>query len=216
MVDWELTEDSLVLYYFSLYLCLWEPKFVFLSSAERNCPENRSRFRIPTPENLLNLVFLSVVLRKSREKKGPRSLKFCKNLGGWGWGFELAGKNVLFGITQRKFLWVRRGCQASQRNGWPPGKSGEPPGKSGKLPGKSGKLPGNLWIAIQFHSERTSGEVAENFRGSSGNFRGSPGTFQKFGGAWLPPSDSPNLSPNYKRKVKRKVGKTPRNAPDRC
>ena len=59
----------------------------------------------------------------------------------------------------------------------------ELPGKSGKLPGKSGKLPGNLWIAIQFHSERTSGEVAENFRGSSGNFQGSPGTFQKLGGA---------------------------------
>ena len=59
----------------------------------------------------------------------------------------------------------------------------ELPGKSGKLPGKSGKLPGNLWIAIQFHSERTSGEVAENLRGGSGNFRGSPGTFQKLGGA---------------------------------
>ena len=97
---------------------------------------------------------------------------------------------------QRKFLWVRRGCQASQRNGWPPGKSGELPGKSGELPGKCGKLPGNLWIAIlQFHSERTSGEVAENFRGSSGNFRGSPGTFQKLGGAWLALGDSPNLSP---------------------
>ena len=61
--------------------------------------------------------------------------------------------------------------------------SGELPGKSGELPGKSGKLPGNLWIAIQFHSERTSGEVAENFRGSPGNIRGSPGTFQKLGGA---------------------------------
>ena len=68
------------------------------------------------------------------------------------------------------------------KSGELPGKSGELPGKSGKLPGKSGKLPGNLWIAIQFHSERTSGEVAENFRGSSGNLRGSPGTFQKLGG----------------------------------
>ena len=39
-------------------------------------------------------------------------------------------------------------------------------------------------IAVKFHSERTSGEVAEkNFWGSSGNFRGSPGTFQKLGGA---------------------------------
>ena len=59
----------------------------------------------------------------------------------------------------------------------------ELPGKFGELPGKFGKLPGNLWIAVMFHSERTSGEVAENFRGSSGNFRGSPGTFQKLGGA---------------------------------
>ena len=71
----------------------------------------------------------------------------------------------------------------------------ELPGKSGELPGKFGKLPGNLRIAVKFHSERTSGEVAKNFRGSSGNLRGSPGTSQKLGGARLPTSDSPNLSP---------------------
>ena len=59
----------------------------------------------------------------------------------------------------------------------------ELPGKFGELPGKFGKLPGNLRIAAKFHSERTSGEVAENFRGSSGNFWGSPGTSQKLGGA---------------------------------
>ena len=51
-----------------------------------------------------------------------------------------------------------------------PGTSGEVSQTSGKF----GKLPGNLRIAVKFHSERTSGEVAENFRGSSGNFRGSP------------------------------------------
>ena len=56
-------------------------------------------------------------------------------------------------------------------------------GTSGELPGKSGKLPGNPWIAVKFHSERTSGEVAEKLRGSLGNFQGSPGTFQKLGGA---------------------------------
>ena len=28
-------------------------------------------------------------------------------------------------------------------------------GKSGKLPGKSGKHPGNLWIAVEFHSQRS-------------------------------------------------------------
>ena len=32
-------------------------------------------------------------------------------------------------------------------------------GKFGELPGKFGKLPGKLWIAVKFHSERTSGEV---------------------------------------------------------
>ena len=100
-------------------------------------------------------------------------------------------------IYQRKFLWVRRGCQVSQRNGWPLGKSGELPRKSGELPGKSGKLPGNPWIAVKFHSERNFRGVAEKLRGSLGNLRGSPGTFQKLGVAWLPPSDSPNLSPRF-------------------
>ena len=46
----------------------------------------------------------------------------------------------------------------------------ELPGKSGELPGKSGKLPGNPWIAVKFHSERTSGEVAEKLPGKSGDF----------------------------------------------
>ena len=53
----------------------------------------------------------------------------------------------------------------------------ELPGKFGELPGKFGKLPGNLWIVVKVHSERTSGEVAENFgevRGTSGEVRGLP------------------------------------------
>ena len=54
--------------------------------------------------------------------------------------------------------------------------------KVGELPGKPGKLLGNLWIALKIHSERSSGEVAED-RGSSGKVLGSPGTFQKRGGA---------------------------------
>ena len=73
------------------------------------------------------------------------------------------------------------------------------PGTSGEVWGttrQGWESSGNLWIAVKFHSERTSGEVAENFWGSSGNFRGSPGTSQKLGGARLPTSDSPNLSPN--------------------
>ena len=67
-------------------------------------------------------------------------------------------------------------------------------GKFGELR-EVGKLSGNLWIAVKFHSERTSGEVAETLPGSSGNFRGCLGTFQKLVGARLSPSDSPNLSP---------------------
>ena len=51
---------------------------------------------------------------------------------------------------------------------------------SGEVWETSGE-PLNNPIAIQFHSERTSGEVAENFRESSGNFRGSPGTFHPEG-----------------------------------
>ena len=100
------------------------------------------------------------------------------------------------GSNQEKFLRVRRGCQASQRKGWPPGKSGELPGKSGELPGKSGKLPGKSGDLLFSSTVRElPGKAPENFRGSRGNFRGSPGTFQKPGGAWLPPSDLPNFSP---------------------
>ena len=81
-------------------------------------------------------------------------------------------------LNQRKFLRVRRGCQASQRKGLTSGEVRELPGKFGELPGKSGKLPGNLWIAVEFHSERTSGEVAEKtsgeVRGTSGEVRGRP------------------------------------------
>ena len=57
-------------------------------------------------------------------------------------------------------------------------------GTLGNFRGSLGNFRGNPGIAVKFHSERTSGEVADsNFRGSSGNFRGSPGTSQKLGGA---------------------------------
>ena len=123
----------------------------------------------------------------------------------------LATGNLDVGVTvfvQGKFLRVRRGCQASRERahfrgsagnfrevGKLPGKSGKPSGKSGKLPGKSGKLPGNPWIAVKFHSERTSGEVAEKLPGKFGGLPGKSGDFQKLGVARLPPSDPPNLSP---------------------
>ena len=45
-------------------------------------------------------------------------------------------------------------------------------GLVGELPGKFGKLPGNLWIAVKFHSERTSGEVVEEIPGKFGELPG--------------------------------------------
>ena len=95
-------------------------------------------------------------------------------------------QRVVVVINQGKFLRVRRGCQASRRKGLTSGEVPELPGKFGELPGKFGKLPGNLWIAVKCHSERTSGEVAENFRGSSGNFQGSPGNFREARGRLTP------------------------------
>ena len=85
-------------------------------------------------------------------------------------------------------------CQAPQREGLTSREVPELPGKFGELPRKFGKLPGKLWIAVKFHGERTSGEVAKNFREVAKNFRGSrqklpgkfgelPGTSQKLRGA---------------------------------
>ena len=88
--------------------------------------------------------------------------------------------------------------EGSQRKGLTSGEVPELPGKFGELPGKSGKLPGNLWIAVKFHSGRTSGEVAENFlRGSSGNFRGSPGTSQTLVGSLTPHQRLAKFVSNY-------------------
>ena len=58
-------------------------------------------------------------------------------------------------------------CQALQRKGLT---SGEVRGTSREVPGKLGKLAGNLWIAVKFHSERSSGEVAGELPGKSGDF----------------------------------------------
>ena len=62
-------------------------------------------------------------------------------------------------------------------------KSGKLLGKSGELPGKSGKLSGNLWIALKFHSERTSGEVAEKLPGKFGKLPGKSGDFPEARGS---------------------------------
>ena len=56
------------------------------------------------------------------------------------------------------------------------------PGASGEAWGTSGEVwetSGEPLVVGRFHSERTSGEVAEKLPGSSGNFRG--GTSQKLG-----------------------------------
>ena len=87
---------------------------------------------------------------------------------------------------QRKFSWVRRGCQASQRKGLTSGEVGDLPGKFGELPGKFGKLPGNLWIAVKFRSERTSGEVAEKLPGKFGELPGKSGDFPEARGSLTP------------------------------
>ena len=60
------------------------------------------------------------------------------------------------------------------------------PGTSGEVWGKFGKLPGNLWIAVKFHSERTSGEVTEKLPGKSGELPGKSGDFPEPRGSLTP------------------------------
>ena len=64
--------------------------------------------------------------------------------------------------------------------------SPETSGKSGELPGKSGKLPGKPWIALKFHSERTSGEVAKKLPGKFGELPGKSGDLPEARGSLTP------------------------------
>ena len=73
-----------------------------------------------------------------------------------------------------------------QRKGLTSREVRELPGKFGELPGKFGKLPGNLWIAVKFHSERTSGEVAEKLPGKFGELPGKSGDFPEARGSLIP------------------------------
>ena len=75
--------------------------------------------------------------------------------------------------------------------------AGKPPGKSpGNFRGRLGNFRGTSGLLLSSTARELPGKSPKKkLWGSSGNFRGSPGTFQKLGGAWLPPSDSPNLSP---------------------
>ena len=94
-----------------------------------------------------------------------------------------------------KFLGFRIFCSekafASQErvSGFPERKGltfGEVRKTSGELPGKSGKLPGNPWIAVKFHSERTSGKVAEKLPGKFGELPGKSGDFPEARGSLTP------------------------------
>ena len=62
----------------------------------------------------------------------------------------------------------------------------ELPGKFRELPGKFGKLPGNLWIAVKFHSERTSREVTEELPEKVGERPGKSGDFPEARGSLTP------------------------------
>ena len=59
-------------------------------------------------------------------------------------------------------------------------------GKSRELPGKFRKVPGNFWIAVEFHSERTSGEAAEKLPGKFGELPGKSGDFPEARGSLTP------------------------------
>ena len=91
-----------------------------------------------------------------------------------------------FLIFQRKFLRVKRGCQASQRKGLT---SGEVWGTSGEVRGTSGEVwetSGEPLVTVKFHSERTSGEVAEKLPGKFGELPGKSGGFPEARGSLTP------------------------------
>ena len=110
---------------------------------------------------------------------------------------RIPGFRVLYGvgtfatgactIVQRKFLRVKRGCQASQKKGLTSGEVRELPGKFGELPGKFGKLPGNLWKLLLSSTVRElPGKSPKNFRGSSGELPGKSGDFPEAWGSLTP------------------------------
>ena len=64
-----------------------------------------------------------------------------------------------------------------------PGTSREVWGSPGEVWGTSG---GKLWIAVKFHSERTSGEVAGKLPGKFGELPGKSGDFPEARGSLTP------------------------------
>ena len=95
---------------------------------------------------------------------------------------------------RESFCESREGVRLPRERGWPPGKSGNFRGSLGNFRGGLGNFRGTSGLLLSSTVRELPGKWPKNFRGSPRNFRGSPGTSQKLGGAWLPPSDSPNLS----------------------
>ena len=60
------------------------------------------------------------------------------------------------------------------------------PGNFRGSPGLPGELQGNPWIAVKFHSGRTSGEVAEKLPGKFGELLGKSGDFPEARGSLTP------------------------------
>ena len=58
-----------------------------------------------------------------------------------------------------------------------PEKGADLRGSSGNFRGSLGNFPGNLWIAANFHRERTSGEVAGELPEKLGELPGKSGDF---------------------------------------
>ena len=104
----------------------------------------------------------------------------------WGPAASLKLAKIFLTLTKVESVRIRESFCESGEGVRPPGKSGKLPGKSGELPGKSGKLPGNPWTAIKFHSERTSGEVAEKLPGKFGELPGKSGDFPEARGSLTP------------------------------
>ena len=95
-------------------------------------------------------------------------------------------------LNQRKFLWVRRGCQASQRKGLT---SGEVRGTSGEVWETSGEP----LVTVKLHSERTSREVAEKPPGKFGELPGKSGGFPEARGSLTPSQRLAKFISNSKR-----------------
>ena len=88
---------------------------------------------------------------------------------------------------QRKFLWVIRGCQASQRKGLT---SGEIWGTSGEVWGtsrESGKLPGgHTGLLLSSTVRELPGKSPGNLRGKFGELPGKSGDFREARGSLTP------------------------------